>query len=279
MGELKKLSLLEETVREAKEIEEAIKADPELDDIRVTEEMDAALFAKIKAFEEENKKNNEKKEIKDEEDFSEKTYPYRKKSRKRYIIIGLAAVLGLVLWTGIVGVGNKSYWKEKEERNWEQGEEEQQVIRVEDMDDIYSEDGLKKNIYDQIEQELGTNIVALRYTPKNFLFLEMEILGNMQQARVFYEYEGEIVRYTIYLNSKDSSWAEKIEDEKINEYLIVVESEVGTEVEILIEEFRVPQYDEYRRVANFEYKGVHYQLKGVVKKEEFDNILKNLYFL
>ena len=35
---------------------------------------------------------------------------------------------------------------------------------------------------------------------------------------------------------------------------------------------------EYRRVADFVYRDVHYQLKVVMEKGKFENILKNLHF-
>ncbi|MBO5461099.1 MAG: DUF4367 domain-containing protein [Ruminococcus sp.] len=278
MGELKRLSLLEETEREAREIEEAIKADPELDDIRVTEEMDAALFAKIQAFEQENKKNSENREKDEDDNSSGKTYLYRKKSRKGYFIIGLAAVLVLVLGTGLVGVGNKAYWKEKTEQELEYGTERQQIIKVEDMDDIHSKEGEESTAYDQIEKELGFSIVRPRYIPKLAELSQIEILEEIQQARVFYKYKGEIIRYTMYLNSSDSSWAEKIEDKKIGEYSVLVITEAGTDIEIIVDEYQVEGYDESRRIVNFEYKGIHYQIKGIMKKEEFDKILENLRF-
>ena len=34
-----------------------------------------------------------------------------------------------------------------------------------------------------------------------------------------------------------------------------------------------------RRIANFEYQEIQYELKGIMEKEKFDEILKNLYFL
>ena len=36
---------------------------------------------------------------------------------------------------------------------------------------------------------------------------------------------------------------------------------------------------EKRYIAEFEYKGVQYQLKGIMEKEEFDKIIKNLFFM
>lgn len=280
MGDMKKLSLLEETEREAREIEKELEEHPELDEIQVTDAMDAALFARIQAYEDSKGKLN----IEDEVEFSDEiapelsedvktTVPYRKKNKKRYVIIGVAAVLGLVLGTGLVGIGNKAYWKEVLERNY--GEEELKVIKVEDMDDIqmYGEDN--GTVFNKINKELEISTVRLGYFPRKLDFLSLEIADNMQSARIFYDYEGEIIRYTIYLNSKDSSRVENKEDKKVNEYTIIVNE---NNQEIIVEEYQVPNYKENRRCANFEYKGIYYQLKGIMEKEEFDKILENLSF-
>lgn len=53
MKEPRKLSLQEEIEREVQQIEKELSEHPELDDIQVTEEMDRALLAKIRAYEEE----------------------------------------------------------------------------------------------------------------------------------------------------------------------------------------------------------------------------------
>lgn len=280
MGDMKKLSLLEETEREAREIEKELEEHPELDEIQVTDAMDAALFARIQAYEDSKGKLN----IEDEVEFSDEiapelpedvktTVPYRKKNKKRYVIIGVAAVLGLVLGTGLVGIGNKAYWKEVLERNY--GEEELKVIKVEDMDDIEAGDEETGIAFREINKQLGITVVRLGYIPKKINFLSVEIAENMQSARIFYDYEGEIIRYTIYLNSMDSSRAENKEDKKINEYNVLAKE---NNLEITVEEYQVPNYEEYRRCANFEYKGIYYQLKGIMEKEEFDNIIKNLKF-
>ena len=96
MGELKKLSLISETKREAREIEKELEANPELDNIVVTEDMDAALFARIKALEE----NRESYDTDGEDEPPKKTIPYRRKKRRRYLIVGLAAVLVFGMGTG-----------------------------------------------------------------------------------------------------------------------------------------------------------------------------------
>ncbi len=62
-------------------------------------------------------------------------------------------------------------------------------------------------------------------------------------------------------------------DKEIEEYIITV-----NDIDITVREYSVENYETYRRVAEFGYKGVHYQLKGIMEKEDFEKILKNLHF-
>lgn len=283
MEDRKELSLIEETEREAREIEKELEQHPELDEIQVTETMDAALFAKIRAYEEskENAAQDESVECSEElvpeipenaDPTKHKIISYRKKGKKKYIVIGIAAVLVIVMSAGFVGVGNKAYWKEVLDKDY--GEDKLKVIKVEDMDDIQSdtENGV---VFSELNTELGIFVVRLNYYPKDLYFSRVEVAENMQSARIFYEYRGEVIRYTIYLNSNDSERTENIEDEIVNEYIIMIKD---GETEVKVKEYRVPNYKEYRRVADFEDKGIHYQLKGIMEKEEFEKILENLYF-
>lgn len=285
MEDIKELSLIEETEREAREIEKELEQHPELDEIQVTEEMEAALFAKIRAYEKskENAAQDDSVEFseelipeipKDTDTTKKKTISYRKKGKKKYIIIGIAAVLVIVMSAGFVGVGNKAYWKEVMDKDY--GEEALNIIKVEDMDDIQSEDGESGTVFSTVNNELGISVVRLRNLPQKMYFSSMEIAEDMQSARLFYEYDDEVIRYTIYLNSKDSERAENIEDKKVNEYVVQTKA---SEIEIKVKEYQVPKYEEYRRIADFEYKGIYYQLKGIMEKEEFDKILKNLRFM
>ena len=45
-----------------------------------------------------------------------------------------------------------------------------------------------------------------------------------------------------------------------------------------IEERKIEKIGEKSLIAEFEYKGVYYQLKGIMKKSEFNKIIKNLKF-
>lgn len=284
MEDIKELSLLKETEREAREIENELKQHPELEEIQVTDEMDAALFARIKAYEETKEKERMEDSVECAGELTPeiprnpyssetKTIPYRKSGKKKYIIIGIAAVLVIVMSTGLVGVGNKSYWKEVLQKNY--GEDELQVIKVEDMDDVKIVDGEKENVFAKVSEDLGVSIVRFGYIPQNLYFSRIELTENMRSARMFFYYEGEVLRYTVYLNSNDSEKSENVEDIKIGKYSII-DSEKNIEIEVI--EYQVPKYREYRRIAEFEYKGIYYQLKGIMTKEEFDKILSNLRF-
>ena len=67
---------------------------------------------------------------------------------------------------------------------------------------------------------------------------------------------------------------------KENNYNLVDEYEVENKGrQIRVEEYEVRKTKEKRYIAEFEYKGVQYQLKGIMEKEEFDKIIKNLFFM
>lgn len=75
------------------------------------------------------------------------------------------------------------------------------------------------------------------------------------------------------MNDEDSSFGQNEEDDKIDDYMVSANG-----VEIKVEEFEVSDSLNNRQIANFEYQGIHYQLKGVMEKMEFKKILENLHF-
>ena len=212
MKEIKKLSLQEEIEREAREIEKEISNHPELDDIHVTEEMDAALLAKILAYEEEKEEEKsarqelEGKKNEGDVEFSEELVPdlsvvkntdagtetvvYRRK-KKRLLLVSLVAVLVLVLGAGMTSVGSKSYWKSLWDKLY--GKESIQIINVEDMDEKTSIDGDDATAYREIDDALGISAVRLIYKPDG-MWLDQCIVDTEQgQAKLFYKYHNEII--------------------------------------------------------------------------------------
>lgn len=252
MKELKKLSLKEEIDKQAEKIEKEVCENKEIEDMKVSEDMETSLFSRIQEYE----------------------YDKRIKKvhrRKRMIIVALAAVLVLAMGSMITGVGSKPYWRVL----WDKvaGDENQSYIDVENMDSHETEDIDEINVYKEINQALGVSAVRLRQKPENMYLERYSIDGEQRYAILFYNYNNEIIRYTIYLNDSDSSFAQRELDKKTDEYQIETDSE-----KIQVEEYAVQGYENKRYIANFKYRDVNYQLMGIMEKEKFDEIIRNLQF-
>ena len=100
-----------------------------------------------------------------------------------------------------------------------------------------------------------------------------EVDESQQKAKVLYDYNEKVILYAIYLNDEDSSYSEKVADLLTDEF--DVENEKQT---IHVMEYQVRDTKDYRYVANFAYQGIHYRLKGIMKRSDFEEILKNLYY-
>lgn len=255
MKDLKKLSLNEEVKREAEQIEKEVENRSDLDDIKVSDDMEASLFNKIQEY---------------EYDKRLKKVHYRRK--RRYIVVALAAVIVLVFGSVMTGVGSKSYWKVI----WERiaGDAEVSYIDVENMDSHESEDIDEVGVYREINDKLGSSIVRLGFKPKGMAIERYTLDEEQRKAYLFYEYNGELIRYSIYMNDSDSSSGQKDLDLLIGEYEIENNGQI-----VNIEEYKVEDSDVNRYIAEFQYKDIQYQLMGVMEKIEFEKIIKNLVFL
>lgn len=255
MKDLKKLSLNEEVKREAEQIEKEVENRSDLDDIKVSDDMEASLFNKIQEY---------------EYDKRLKKVHYRRK--RRYIIVALAAVIVLVCGSVMTGVGSKSYWKVIWERIT--GDGTTAVTNVEDMDSHKTEDIDEMGVYREINENFGVSIVRFEYKPRGMALSRFTLDEEQRKAYIFYDYYGEMIRYSIYMNDSDSSFGQKDLDLLLDEYQIENNSQM-----IYVEEYKVEDSESNRYIAEFKYRDVQYQLMGVMEKEEFDEIIKNLIFL
>lgn len=255
MKELKKLSLKEEVDREAQDIEKEVESRDDLDDIKVSEDMETSLFNKIQEY---------------EYDKRVKKAVHRSK-KKRRLFLALAAVLILVCGSVITGTGSKSYWKVL----WDRvaGEEETNIINVEDMEIEITQDVDEMQVFNTIRKEIGIFPVRFGYMPKTLLFTGYELDKEQNLAVIFYNYNDQIMQYLMYMNNTDSSYGQTEIDQLVNEYQIVVNNNV-----IDIKEYMVVNQENNRYVAEFEYMDAQYQLTGLMEKEEFDKIIENLIF-
>ena len=256
MKKLKKLSLENEMKKEAEQIEKKVREDRSLDDIKVSDEMEKELFNKIQDYEYDKR---HKKVI-------------RKKKKSKLVIGALAAVLILVCGSVMTSVGSKSYWKVLWER--ENGDENSNIINVENMEIKESEDIDEVGAYKEIAKVMGNYLVRMEYKPKDMVLKRYIIDKDQRMTVLFYQCGEEVIKYYMYTNSTDSSFGEKTIDQLLDEY----EFQNGKH-SILVKQYEIKDSDEERYIAEFEYKDIHYQIKGSMEKEEFEKILENLFFM
>lgn len=255
MKKLKKISLNEAVSREAEQIEKEVRDCKDLDDIKVSEDMETSLFNKIQEYEYDRR--------------LKKVY-HRKK--RRYIIVALAAVLVLAFGSVMTGVGSKSYWKVM----WGKitGEENLEYTDVDNMDWQETDDLDEMGVYKEINETFGISMVRLGYRPNKMFLVKYSIDKEQEKAYVFYKYNSEVIRYTMYMNDTDSSFGQKELDKLLNEFKIKNDG-----VTINVEEYEVDHLTEKRYIVEFEYRDVQYQMKGVMEKNELEKIIENLVFL
>ena len=256
MKKLKKLSLENEMKKEAEQIEKKVRKDKSLDDIRVSDEMEKELFNKIQDYEYDKR---HKKVI-------------RKKKKSKLVIGALAAVLILVCGSVMTSVGSKSYWKTL--WNKEAGDETLSYVDVENMETMETKDFEVLELDKEIVKVMGNYLVRMEYKPEDMALKRYIIDKEQRMAVLFYQYGEEVIKYYMYTNSTDSSFGEKTVDQLIDEY----EFQNGNH-SILVKQYKIKNSDEERYIAEFEYKDIHYQIKGTMEKEEFEKILENLFFM
>ena len=255
MKELKKLSLKEEIDKQAEKTEKEVRENKEIEDMKVSEDMETSLFSRIQEYE-----------------YDKRIKKVYRRKKKRMIIVAFAAVLVLALGSMITGVGSRSYWRVL----WDRvvGDEEASVINIEDMDSQKTENIDEIEVYREINQTFGISIVRLRERPNNMFLEQYNIDQEQRYALLFYNYNDEVVKYSIYLNDSESSFGQKETDNLTDEYVIENHGVV-----INVNEYSIGEKDDKRYVAEFEYKDVNYQLKGAMVKTEFNEIIENLRFL
>ena len=261
MKKLRKLSLKEELEKEAAEIEKELAEDPELDNLEVSKELDDAIYAEIQRYE------------KEQEEDKIKEFPlwtYKKKKRAK-LLVALVAILVLVMGMSVSSVGSKAYMKELIEKFT--GKSQVDVTNVKDMDSHEVNSNDEYEAYQEVDEMIHGKSVRILDRPEEMHFKSHIINDEMKQADLFYEYKGETIRYEIYLNQADSSKGVTKEDEEITTSELKVKKN-----KIKISERKTDKTETSVMSAEFEDKGVFYQLRGKMNKEDFYKIIKNLKF-
>lgn len=257
MKDLKKLSLKEEINREVENTEKEIEDRKDIEDLKVSEDFETSLFNKIQEYEFDKKM---KKKV-------------HRKKRKRYMIVALAAVLVLIFGSVMTGVGSKSYWKVLLEKDG--GEDKYSIINVENMNSQETEELDEVEISKEIANDLGIEVVRFGYKPEKMYLERYEIDASQKRAVLFYQYNSQIIRYSMYMNNDDSSFSQKKVDKLVDEYQV---DKNNFHVVIRLYKYEVNQNEENRYIAEFEYKDAQYQIMGIMDEDEMIKIIENLYF-
>ena len=199
-----------------------------------------------------------------------KIYTMRRKKRNIRRIVALAAVLILVMAVGMTSIGGPERMLQFMKSSV--GGRQVSKVNSSDKNKIIEEEDEEK-AYEKLADEFGIDPVRLIWRPKGMKFEKMILDTDIQVAEVDYLYKSKRIEYFISASYGEVSWGYDNEDKKINCYY----EQVG-KADIEVTEYETPETERNRYVAEFEYKKMHYCFSGEMKKEEIENILKNLYF-
>lgn len=287
----------EELKQEADSVREMIEQTPELQDVKVPEEVHQRLAERIRKYEEEEKaleglserdkealrlgreiqrKSEENKMLvasKNVEDAAsenrmgnQKIY-YRPKKKK--VLFMLAAVLVVVLGMGLTSVGRKNIIVDVFQKKYGSGDKT--YINTEEIKE--TQGSVEQEAYDKIEEALGTKVVRIIDKPINTKFLEMQLDQDLQEAVLYYLVGDNVLSYRIVTRYIESSIGMDIQDKLIQQYNLSL-----PETDVLISEYEIQKSGQLEYTAKFEYNNMKYFIQGIMNQDDFENIIKNLIF-
>lgn len=189
-----------------------------------------------------------------------------RRSKKIYVLI--AAVFILTMAMGMVGVGTDYKWLQLD------GKEIADYVAVEvdsedDMMKITAENEIEAKAY--VKEILGVTPIMISDLQNGMQFESVEVNGELGFT-MQYSYNEKIIYYTMVQNRNITSHAEIQTGNLLDEYVIEC-----TSVEITVQEYlEVDGSSSFK--ATFTHNNIFYGVKATMGKEEFEEILKNLYF-
>ena len=257
-----------------KQIELKKKIDKKIEDYEfekicneLPEEYRDALRAGMELKKKEDSADSNHKQDEEKSDGNKKVVRKRKSLR---VYVALAAVMIMVLAVSISSVGDgrslmktiKSMVGEREVVQVDSGEDNK-VIKAESEEEAYQE----------IKAEFNINPVKIIDLPLEAKFSKAIIEKELKMGELYYQYKGENIVYIVSGDQAKNSVGMDREDQVIEQYCIEVQ---GINIEIKV--CQLPETKKKRYFAHFNYQEGEYFLIGVMARNEFEEILKNLYF-
>lgn len=204
-------------------------------------------------------------------DTSEKKVHYRRKPLKIYL--ALAAVIVCVLAMGITSMGGP----ERVVRMVRQAVGDRDVEQVDsnktDKQNKIIEGEAEEEAYQKIRDTFDTDVVKVFVCLPDMKFDTMNLDESKQVAEMYYSYDGETIGYIINMPYRDSSWRVDFEDSVEKKY-----SKEIHKCKINITLYEIEDSNVPKCVAKFKYGNIEYILMGTMSEQNFEKILKNLFF-
>lgn len=276
----------EQMQKEAEQIEEELKKNPEIARLSPGDGAKERLYEKIEEYE--RQQAVRRLSLEDQEALRLGRQIQKEKAReeeskaasrpgsgsKRFFkrLAGVAAVFVIVAAVGITGVGGPDRVMEVAQQLL--GGREVTKVNSDDKDILSSEENEEEKAYQEIKNELEIDAVRIVKLLPEMEFLDVQIDADLQVASLFYDNDGEIISYIVNCSQDESVWGRDIEDTFIREYKYPLEL-----VQVSVQEYEIEETGEKIYSANFDYQDIHYQLTGTMKQQELEEILNNLHFL
>ena len=282
-------ALLEKQMRrEAEQIEEELENNPEIAGLSPDDSAKDKLYEKIEEYERQQavrrlspedlealrlgRQIQKEKALERKNTVDSKSGSGHGKKRFFKRLAGVAAVFVIVAAVGITGVGGPDRVMEVAQKLF--GGREITRVNSDEEDILDSGENEEEEAYQKIKEKLEIEPVRIANNSVGIDFKYMNIDVDLRVANMFYEKEGEIVSYIINCSREDGVWAADIDDLLIQEYEYSL-----NKVRVLVQEYQILETKKEKYSAKFDYQDVHYQLTGIMTKEEMEEILNNLHFL
>lgn len=231
------------------------------------EEYRDALRAGMELKKQEDSVDSNHKQDEEKTDGNKKVVRKRKSLR---VYVALTAVMTLLLVVGMSTMGDgggivetiKSLVGEREVIKANSGDDNK-IIEAESEEEAYQ----------KIKENFDLNPVKIIALPVEAKFSKAIIEEELKIGEFYYQYKGENIVYIISDDQAKNSVGMDREDQVIEQYCIEVQ---GINIDIKV--CQLPETKKKRYFAHFNYQEGEYFLIGVMARNEFEEILKNLYF-
>lgn len=217
-----------------------------------------------------NKASDDGTNGKTEKEAGKKKVKKRKRHWKVYGIVAIVAVLAM-MWS-MVSIGGTPFFgrvlndiigdREMVKVNTER--EDGDKNKVDEYDEF--------QVYEEIKEKLGVDVVRLKRTSEDMLLVQSDIDEVLKRVCLIYDNRENMIEYQMVCNYKEQSHGYDIEDKKVKEEQIKVS---GNNIDIFQYELSDGNKE---NVAQFTYEDVFYTINTTMDEGKFKELLKNLYF-